>query len=546
MTRRSVSIRPQHLERVRAVPVAFVALIGVEPLIASANAGELSAKPDKIVVVIEENHSYSQVIGSIEAPYINLLASEGALFTNIHALTHPSQPNYLQFFSGSNQGVLDNTAPAPGSPFTTPNLGAAVFGAGRSFTGYCEDLPEEGSTVTAHLNYVRKHNPWVNWQGLGVNQVPPSVNQPFAAFPSDYSQLPDLAIVVPNQQNNMHDGTISMADQWILKHIIPYAEWAMTHNSLLIITWDEDESASRNRIPTIFFGPMVRAGVVDSTYTLHNLQRTLAELRGAGGSGSAAITPAIVGAFSGDSPVEIRRFRQGISGYAGATDTSIEAAAPTATHASDAVLVADGSPLSQCLIRFDGIFGAGADQVPRWTEIVSAKLVMLTGAGSSDDSDSPMSAHRMLIDWSAGATWSSLAAGVSADGVEAAAAPEFTVLPNIRDAWAIFDVTATVQSWASGTEPNRGWAILAGGTDGWRWPSSESLVPGDRPFLEIVYRVPPCPGDADGDAAVDLADLGVVILNWFGTGPAGDLDGDGAVGLSDAAVVISAWGAMCP
>ena len=62
-------------------------------------------RPDHVVIVIEENHSYGEIIGSSFAPYINSLATRGALFTQSYAITHPSQPNYLDLFSGSNQGV---------------------------------------------------------------------------------------------------------------------------------------------------------------------------------------------------------------------------------------------------------------------------------------------------------------------------------------------------------------------------------------------------------------------------------------------------------
>ena len=51
--------------------------------------------PDHVVIVIEENHSYSEIIGSSAAPYINSVAAQGALFTQSHATTHPSQPNYV-------------------------------------------------------------------------------------------------------------------------------------------------------------------------------------------------------------------------------------------------------------------------------------------------------------------------------------------------------------------------------------------------------------------------------------------------------------------
>jgi acid phosphatase len=62
-------------------------------------------RPDHIVIVIEENHGYDQIIGAEEAPYINHLAQQAAVFTDAHGVTHPSQPDYLALFSGSRQGV---------------------------------------------------------------------------------------------------------------------------------------------------------------------------------------------------------------------------------------------------------------------------------------------------------------------------------------------------------------------------------------------------------------------------------------------------------
>ena len=97
---------------------------------------------NKVVVVILENHSYNQVVGSSAAPYINSLIndSKGALFTQSYGLINASQPNYLQLFSGSNQGMLSNSLP-PVLPFLTPNLGAELIAASKTFIGYAESLP---------------------------------------------------------------------------------------------------------------------------------------------------------------------------------------------------------------------------------------------------------------------------------------------------------------------------------------------------------------------------------------------------------------------
>lgn len=66
-------------------------------------------RPDHVVIVVEENHSYETLIGNHSAPYINVLAKQGAIFTHSYAVAHPSQPNYFVLFSGSNQGVTDDS-----------------------------------------------------------------------------------------------------------------------------------------------------------------------------------------------------------------------------------------------------------------------------------------------------------------------------------------------------------------------------------------------------------------------------------------------------
>lgn len=450
---------------------------------------------DHIVVVVEENRSLSQVIGSPSAPYINSLAATGASLTGMYGLTHPSQPNYLHLFSGSNQGATSNVTPAT-LPFTTSNLGAALAAAGRTFVGYAESLPSVGFTgdsfsANPPLNeYVRKHNPWVNWLASAPagNQLPSTVAQPFTAFPTDYTQLPKVSFVIPNEQHNMHDGTIAQADAWLQSNLGGYAAWAAANNSLLIVTWDEDNSAERNRIPTIFSGANVRQGDVAGTWTLHNLLRTLEDMNGASHSGSAAAVQPIVGAFTGDPDVSVITFQQGdAGGYASATDTWIEAAAPATPHGGSATATIDGGPLSQGLVRFDDLFGAGG-RIPDGATIHSAKLTILTGGNSSADS---VSLHRMLAPWSDAATWSTFGSGVDTDGLEAASAAEFQLIPNVLDANAIFDVTRSLQSWQADPTLNQGWLLQnATGTDGWVWHTAEAATLNQRPQLSVVYSVP--------------------------------------------------------
>jgi hypothetical protein len=245
--------------------------------------------PDHVVVVMEENHSYSEIIGSADAPYINSLASRGAVFTQSFAITHPSQPNYLDIFSGSNQGITDDS-PVP-QPFAAPNLGGSLIQAGLTFGGYAEGLPAVGSTAISSGNYVARHNPWVDWQGASANAIPPADNLPFSDFPSDFSTLPTVSFVVPDLQHDMHDGTVAAADAWLKDNLDPYVQWAQTHNSLLILTFDEDDSSQRNQIPTLFVGPMVVPGSYGETIYHFNVLRTIEDMYGlphAGASATAA------------------------------------------------------------------------------------------------------------------------------------------------------------------------------------------------------------------------------------------------------------------
>jgi hypothetical protein len=185
--------------------------------------------PSKIVVVIEENHGYGDIIGNGQAAYINSLANGGALLTNYFAISHPSEPNYLALYAGSDFGVGDDYFHAE----PDPSLFTALQAAGKAFTGYAESGSPE------------KHNPWEAFpEGTSVEKA-------FSQFPTTaagFAALPDVSFVIPNLNNDMHDGTIQQADSWLQSHIDAYAQWAKTNNSLLIITWDEDDSSGNNQV----------------------------------------------------------------------------------------------------------------------------------------------------------------------------------------------------------------------------------------------------------------------------------------------------------
>ncbi len=242
--------------------------------------------PDHIVICIMENKGYPQIIDSFAiAPYINSLANDpmGALFTQSYGLDRPSQPNYLDLFSGSNQGITSNSLPP--SHFTTPNLARELLDIGKTFVTYSENLPYTGSDTVRNGDYERKHNPVANWMGTGINQVPDTCNQPFTNFPTDYNLLPTVSYVVPDQANDMHNGTINVGDTWVANNMDAYVQWAKTNNSLFILTFDEDNRAYNNHIVTIFIGPMVRGGQYSKYMNHFSLLRTIEDIYNTGHAG---------------------------------------------------------------------------------------------------------------------------------------------------------------------------------------------------------------------------------------------------------------------
>jgi fibronectin type 3 domain-containing protein len=267
----------------------------------SAEASGMALQaPAHIVIVVEENKDVGQVIGYPTAVYINSLLQQGAYLSNYNAITHPSQPNYVAMFSGSTQGVIDDTVPAV--QFTAPNLGSQLLGAGYTFTGYSEDLPAVGSLAetggpidsVGDPEYARKHNPWSDF-----SNVPGTLNQPFTAFPSDYTQLPTVSFVVPNLDHDMHDGTVAMADTWLQGNLSAYATWAKTHNSLLVVTWDEDDTGDNtNLVPTIIVGQQVQVVTSAASNNHYGLLRTIEDLYGLPALGGASTATAIQGIWT--------------------------------------------------------------------------------------------------------------------------------------------------------------------------------------------------------------------------------------------------------
>lgn len=269
------------------------ATVALPSCAASASGTAPPPRFDHVVMVVMENKNYNAIIGRpSEAPYLNKLASGGAVFSNSYATSHPSQPNYLALFSGSTQGVTNDNCPQNFK--NVPNLGAELISSGLKFAGYSESMPSAGYTGCGSyfsFGYIRTHNPWADFKN-----VPAASNLTFASFPANYSRLPAVSFVIPNLCHDMHNCARDTGDSWIQSHLGGYATWAQSHNSLLIITWDEDGTllgvgGDSNKVPTIFYGAHLRRGTYTERTSHYGILRTVEDMYGlahAGASASAA------------------------------------------------------------------------------------------------------------------------------------------------------------------------------------------------------------------------------------------------------------------
>jgi hypothetical protein len=250
-----------------------------------------------IVVVIEENHNYDEIIGNTaQAPFINSLAAGGAVLSNFDALTHPSQPNYYALYAGSTFGTTDDNAHSE----PDPTIDTILTAAGRTFTGYVDESNSDNN-----------HQPWLSFPEGGSVQTDFGPGQAQTSFPAlfpsgDYSSLPSVSYVIPGINNDMHNGTIQGGDSWLEANLGAYAQWATTHNSLLVVVWDENDDESgvtpaetSNQIPAILYGANVVPGTYNVPYNDYNLLSTILGAFNLAGPNNAA-TAATIQVFAGE------------------------------------------------------------------------------------------------------------------------------------------------------------------------------------------------------------------------------------------------------
>jgi acid phosphatase len=253
---------------------------------------------------VEENHSYSEVIGNSSMTYLNGLASQYGLATQYFADAHPSLPNYLMMTTGQMESGLSDTWCCK---TTDDNVVRELTAAGKSWKAYIESLPPGGFAAPDTGPYVRRHNPFSYLSD--VQQTPSQAANIVDAtqFDADVANnaLPQYSFLAPNLNNDAHNGSLAQADSWLSTHIAPLIASPAFQSTLLIITFDEGHQADINhgggQVATIIVSPKARKGFKSTNVYQH--QSTLRLALAASGvdrfPGLSAIAPDMTEFFTG-------------------------------------------------------------------------------------------------------------------------------------------------------------------------------------------------------------------------------------------------------
>ena len=288
---------------------------------APAVAVNLPPAPKHIVIVFEENRDYDRIANDKSLVVMQSLIERGTLFTDSHAITHPSLPNYFAIFAGQTNTDGDHCSDKPdvagdlpvnaGLTSPMPSIASELIAAHRTFVGYSEGLPNAGYVRCFGRGgsifgaYYKRHSPWAFFTKAGHPSevvadihdylLADELNQPFSAFPNPdhYDDLPTLAMVTPNVGNDMHgtglggspERLATDADQWLGVNILPLVDWAADpkNSTLVIITWDEGahhQHGDTNHIPTLFLGAMVKQGIDPEHITHYDVLATIERFYG--------------------------------------------------------------------------------------------------------------------------------------------------------------------------------------------------------------------------------------------------------------------------
>jgi Phosphoesterase family len=270
---------------------------GKEDEAARAAARARSHHFDRVLIIVLENVDYER---AIQDPSLAALASQGASFTNFHALFHPSYPNYLAMIAGTDFGLHRRGSYLGDRQVNFPNdadhktIAHRLIGAGLDFKQYAEELPPgtcpwniSGLHITDKRgNYVRRHVPFLSFREIQEkwcdHVIPVDSAKSNNFFAEDAKKgLVAYSFYTPNMNHDGHDTNAQVAGAWVKKFLDETFPEKLRQGTLVVVTFDESGGNEDNRIYTVFLGDMVKpANQQDSAtlgrhYTHYSVLRTI-------------------------------------------------------------------------------------------------------------------------------------------------------------------------------------------------------------------------------------------------------------------------------
>lgn len=243
-----------------------------------------------VVWVVMENKAYSSVVGAGSAPYINRLAHRYGLATDDAAISHPSLPNYIAMTSGSDQGISDDSGPSS-HRLNVPSIFSQLpGGASRSLE---QGMPSNCAKGDSG-KYAVRHNPETYYTNL--SRECSRYDVPFGARPDLSARF---TFVTPNVINDMHDGSVGDGDRFLQTFVpaLMASPQYRSGNTVIFITWDENDGTSGNRVPCIVISPFTHGTRDGTRYSHYSLLRTTEALLGLPFLGNAKSANSMIGKF---------------------------------------------------------------------------------------------------------------------------------------------------------------------------------------------------------------------------------------------------------
>jgi len=259
---------------------------GSSPTMTTGNGGGSILAVSHVFIVVEENHSYGDVVGNASMPYFNHLATSYGLATQFYAVAHPSLPNYFELTAGDGTSITGLAGDAYVGPMTQDNVVRALTAAGKTWKSYAESLPAIAYLGGDSGAYLKHHNPFAYFSDVINDSTQANNIVPFSQLATDIANgsVPNYAFIVPDVNDDAHDCPIGMstctdaqkltaADQWLQANIDPVIKSSVFQDSLMVILFDEgdltDIANFGGHVPAVIVSPKSKMGYQSTTTYQH-------------------------------------------------------------------------------------------------------------------------------------------------------------------------------------------------------------------------------------------------------------------------------------